>query len=73
MIKRPFCQRLMRVAITIAIGGSAFQLSGCEPTVRDTLLTGLESSTQSLSAALISAFFQSLEDEGSAGGLTTAP
>ncbi len=73
MIKRPFCQRLMRVAITIAIGGSAFQLSGCDPTVRDTLLTGLESSTQSLSAALISAFFQSLEDGGSVGGLTTAP
>ena len=73
MTKRPFCQRLMRAAITLAIGGSAFQLSGCDPTVRDTLLNGLESSTQSLSAALISAFFQSLEDEDSGGGLTTIP
>ncbi len=73
MTKRPFCQRLMRAAITLAIGGSAFQLSGCDPTVRDTLLNGLESSTQSLSAALISAFFQSLEDGDSGGGLTTIP
>ena len=73
MTKRPFCQRLMRAAITLAIGGSALQLSGCDPTVRDTLLTGLESSTQSLSAALISAFFESLGDGESAGGLTTTP
>ncbi len=73
MTKRPFCQRLTRAAITLAIGGSACQLSGCDPTVRDTLLTGLESSTQSLSAALISAFFESLGDGDSTGGLTTTP
>lgn len=60
--------------MALAIGGSAFQLSGCDPAVRDTLLTGLETTTQSLSSALISAYFLSLgDDDGSGGMTTTAP
>ncbi len=72
MTKRSLRQRLVRAAMALAIGGSAFQLSGCDPAVRDTLLTGLEGTTQSLSSALISAFFLSLEDndDGSNGGMT---
>jgi hypothetical protein len=58
--------------MALAVGGSAFQLSGCDPAVRDTILTGLETTTQGLSSALISAFFLSLQDgDSSAGGLTT--
>jgi hypothetical protein len=66
--------RLVRWVMTAAVGGSAFQLSGCDPAVRSTVLDGLEATTTSLTNALISAFFISLEDEGSStstGGLTT--
>lgn len=57
--------RFWRVAATLAVGGSAFQLSGCDPQVRTTLLDGLEATTSSLTGALISAFFISLDDGGS--------
>ncbi len=62
MNKQSLRSRFMRFATAIAVGGSAFQLSGCDPAVRDTLLGGLESTTQSLSTALISALFLSLDD-----------
>ena len=72
MKKRTLRERLTRLGMAAAIGGSAFQLSGCDPAVRDTLLIGLETTTQSLSSALISAFFLSLDDDsGSSGSLTT--
>ncbi len=71
MTKRSFQQRFLRAAVTLAIGGSAFQLSGCDPAVRDTLLVGLQSTTQGLSTALISAFFLSLQDGDGTGSLTT--
>ena len=73
MIKRSFRARFMRAAMALAIGGSAFALSGCDPTVRSTLLTGLETTTQGLSNALISAFFLSLQDGSSGTGLPTTP
>ena len=63
--------RFVRALMALALGGSAFQLSGCDPSVRATLIQGLEQTTQSLSTALISAFFLSLGDDASAGGLTT--
>jgi len=49
------------------------QVSGCDPAVRDTLLVGLESTTNALVDTLISAFFISLTDEDGSdgGGLTT--
>jgi len=55
------------------VGGSAFQLSGCDPSVRGVLLDGLATTSTSLSAALISAFFLSLQDDstGSGSGLST--
>lgn len=71
MTKRSFQQRFLRMAVTLAIGGSAFQLSGCDPAVRATLLTGLEGTTQGLSTALISAFFLSLQDGDGTGSATT--
>ena len=54
--------RFVRMAMALAVGGSAFQLSGCDPEVRSALLTGLESTTQTLSSALITAYFLSLDD-----------
>ena len=69
MTRRSLRTRVMRAAISLAVGGSAFQLSGCDPAVRGTLLDGLESTTNALTGALISAFFLSLDD--GSGSLTT--
>jgi len=73
MATRSVRTRLLRTAMALAIGGSVFQLSGCDPAVRSTLLTGLQTTTTSLSSALISAFFLSLQDNSSTTGtgLTT--
>lgn len=69
--KNPW-QRFIKLASAVAVGGSAFQLSGCDPAVRDTVLSGLETTTSSLTQTLISAFFISLEDDSSSTlGLTT--
>ena len=62
--------------MALAVGGSALQLSGCDPAVRNTLLIGLESTTQGLSSALITAFFLSMADDDtttSSSGMTTTP
>lgn len=66
MNKRSFRRRLMRAVAALAIGGSAFQLSGCDTAVRDTILTGLETTSTTLSASLITAFFQSLANNPTA-------
>ena len=72
MATRSVRTRLLRTAMVLALDGSAFQLSGCDPAVRSTLLDGLETTTTSLSSALISAFFLSLQDNSStSGSLTT--
>lgn len=74
MAKRNLRTKVMRWAMALAVGGSAFQLSGCDPTVRDTVLTGLESTTTSLADTLIAAFFISLQDDAGTttdDGLTT--
>ncbi len=74
MKKQNGWSRLVRRAMVLAVGGSAFQLSGCDPAVRATLLEGLQQTTSSLSSALISAFFLSLADDDAAGtSLTTTP
>jgi len=63
---------MIRFLSVLAVGGSAFQLSSCDPSVRTTLLDGLETTTTSLSSALISAFFLSLNNNDvNANGLTT--
>ena len=71
MAKHSLRQRVIRFAAALAVGGSALQLSGCDPQVRTTLLTGLETTTQSLGSALIQAFFLSLEDDDATGMTTT--
>lgn len=72
MARRTVRTRLKAWLMAATVGGSAFQLSGCDPAVRETLLAGLEATTTSLSNALISAFFISLEDDSASGdSLTT--
>ena len=64
MAKRGFNGRLLRWVAAIALGGSVFQLGGCDPLVRSTLLAGLETTTSSLASTVIQAFFVSLADDG---------
>ncbi len=72
MARRNVRSRFVRLVMAAAVGGSAFQLGGCDPIVRDTLLIGLETTTTSLTNTLISAFFISLDDDDDTGaGLTT--
>jgi hypothetical protein len=46
-------------------GGVALQvnLGGCDPTVRDTVLTGISTSLTTLASAIIDAFFLSLQGD----------
>jgi hypothetical protein len=63
---------MMRAAMAIAVGGSAMQLSGCDPNVRTTLIDGLQATTTSLSTSLITAFFLSIANDAAASdGFTT--
>ena len=72
MATRSLRTRLLRTAMTLAVGGSAFQLSGCDPALRSTLLGGLETTATSLTTALLSAYFQSLQGDGTgSSNLTT--
>ena len=52
----------------LTASGSLFGLSGCDPTVRDTVLSGVESASTVLTTTFLQAFFESLvaEDEGAA-------
>jgi len=46
-------------------------LSGCDPTVRDTMLAGVESAATTLVTTLITAFFQSVLATGDDSTVTT--
>jgi len=63
MAKRGFNGRLLGCVAIIALGGSVFQLGGCDPLVRTTMLAGLQTTTTSLANTVIQAFFVSLADD----------
>lgn len=44
----------------LAIGGSAFVLEGCDPTARDSVISGVEGGTTSFLAGIIAAFFDTI-------------
>ncbi|HEY3246586.1 MAG TPA: hypothetical protein VGM03_24845 [Phycisphaerae bacterium] len=72
MSKRGLKQRFLRLSVGLLLGGSLFQIGGCDPQVRSALLMGLESTTTSLSDTLISAFFISLQSNSTSNqNLTT--
>ncbi|MCG3126733.1 MAG: hypothetical protein CHACPFDD_01586 [Phycisphaerae bacterium] len=50
-----------RLALLAATG--AFVLTGCDPAVRDTVLSGVESATSGLIATFVSAFFEGLNQD----------
>jgi hypothetical protein len=63
MADRGLKRRLVRLAMSLVVGGSLFQLGSCDPAVRTTLLTGLEQTTGTLLNTINSAFFISLQDD----------
>ncbi len=71
MKKRGFRGRMVRAATAALIGGSLLQLGSCDPTVRATLLTGLESTSSTLVQTFVTAFFTSLQDDTTDTVLTT--
>jgi hypothetical protein len=64
-----FAHRMMtsKKWLTILAGGMVmqFNLSSCDPEVRNAFLTGVQSSILGLMDAIIGAFFLSLQDDGS--------
>ncbi|MFQ5489995.1 MAG: hypothetical protein ACE5GE_04670 [Phycisphaerae bacterium] len=56
-------RRVLKMALSLVVGGSVFQLGSCDPTVRATLLSGLEQTTSTLLNTANSAFFISLQDD----------
>lgn len=71
MTRRGFRGRVLRMLTLLALGGSAIQLHGCNPTVRDSLLVGLETTANALADTLVQTFFAALQNNSSSGGLTT--
>jgi hypothetical protein len=57
--------------LTAVSGGGLFVLGGCDPTVRDTVLAGVESATTTLVTTFITAFFQSVLTAGEEATVTT--
>jgi hypothetical protein len=55
---------LVRKWAPLVVGGVALQLnlSGCDPEVRNTVLTGIQTSLNGLITSAINAFFLSLQD-----------
>lgn len=74
MAKRGFNRRWLGAVGAALVGGSVMQLGGCDPTVREALLAGLNDTTNSLLVTVSDAFFLSLQDDdedNGGGGLTT--
>lgn len=71
MSRFPRLERLcLRLAI-VAAGGSIFALDGCDPTVKSTILTGLETASTGLADTFIQAFFLKLATDDTTGTGTT--
>jgi hypothetical protein len=75
-MKRPTMYRLLlsKFWIPLIAGGVMFETGGgCDPTVRTTILSGLQTSFVGLTTSLINAFFMSLAGNSSSGGSTSQP
>lgn len=72
-----FKEKLMRAMLTrcrlwwlgVVAGGGTFVLSGCDPNVRESVLSGVGDAATSLASTFIGAFFEGLlndaaEDQG---------
>ncbi len=70
MRQRKFLKEIMTWMTLIWMGGVSFQLSGCDQSIRSTVLGGLEGATDILLLSLTSALFQSLDNRGQDDDLT---
>ncbi len=70
MRQRKFAKRIMTWMTLIGMGGVSFQLSGCDQSIRTTVLGGLNGATDILLLSLTSALFQSLDNSGQDDDLT---
>jgi hypothetical protein len=52
-------------------GGTLLALSGCDPTVRDTVLGGVETASTTLLSTFIRAFFESVISRSDDNSVTT--
>ncbi len=72
MKKLPRFGRLMRWVMVLTVGG-VFVLSGCDPNVKSTILSGLETASTGLATTFITAFFQKLAaDDTTSSSTSTA-
>jgi hypothetical protein len=60
-----------RIWLAAASIGGPFVLVGCDPQVRDTVLTGVEGASQTLLSTFVQAFFESLTPKTDDGAATT--
>ncbi len=74
MRQRKFLKKIMTWMTLIGMGGVSFQLSGCDQSIRSTVLGGLNGAADTLLLSLTSALFQSLDkggqDDDLTGGIT---
>ena len=70
MRQRKFLKKIMTWATLVGMGGVSFQLSGCDQSIRSTVLGGLNGATDILLLSLTSALFQSLDNSGQDDDLT---
>jgi hypothetical protein len=49
--------------MALTLGGGLLALQGCDPTVRDTVLTGVGSAATTLAGTFIQAFIESLQPD----------
>ncbi len=73
-MKRSLISRVMtsKLIFPLLAGGTALQLGGCDPTVKDSILTGVQSSLTGLVTTVIGAFFTSLQNAGDTSGTSTS-
>ena len=70
MRQRKCLKKIMTWMTLIGMGGVSFQLSGCDQSIRSTVLGGLNGATDILLLSLTSALFQSLDNSGQDDDLT---
>ncbi len=70
MRQRKCLKKIMTWMTLIGMGGVSFQLSGCDQSIRTTVLGGLNGATDLLLLSLTSALFQSLDNSGQDDDLT---
>ena len=70
MRQRKCLKKIMTWMTLIGMGGVSFQLSGCDQSIRSTVLGGLNGATDILLLSRTSALFQSLDNSGQDDDLT---